>query len=491
MKNIFKISFYSFLFVGLVTTSCSDATDIIQKGEATEEIVYKTVGDLQLGLNGVYRVYNPGANDNGNGDAILFNDLFTDNIKTGSSYGGHGIQMYQFNLQASSYTPESIWANRYVTINYANRVLRAADNIESTIGASEIAQFNHIKAQLLTWRAIAHYDIFMYFTPNYQDPSSLSAIIMDYVPEILDKPARNTAGEVVEFIFNDLDTASNLIAAGGSDPFFINIDVINAFKAKLALATGDYPTAGQLAEELLAKYPLADRLNYIALFEDSAATPEELIFGLLRVRGDSQVAGSWYANATNINGSPLFEMSKQLYDLYESGDVRIDEVLLDGTSQPENDIYLIDKYPGSELLLLNHLKIVRSSEMAFILAEVQARNSDFTGAAVTLRSVTDARYNGVGSSPAISFSNLNAALNRILLERRKELCFEGHRYLDLKRIGREISVGIDRYASDAATFSSAAPTSLPSSDYRFTLPIPQAEINGNRNVEQNPTYTNN
>ncbi len=491
MKNIFKISFYSFLFVGLVTTSCSDATDIIQKGEATEDIVYQTVGDLQLGLNGVYRVYNPGANSNGNGDAILFNDLFTDNIKTGSSYSGHGIQMYQFNLQASSYTPESIWANRYTTINYANRVLRAANNIESTLETSEVAQFNHIKAQLLTWRAIAHYDIFMYFTPDYQNPSSLSAIIMDYVPEILDKPARNTAEEVIEFIFNDLNTASDLIAAGGTNPFFINSDVIDAFKAKLALATGDYDMAGQLATELLAKYPLADRLSYIALFED-LDTSTELIFGLSRVRGDSQVAGSWYANATNINGSPLFEMSKQLYDLFEPGDVRIDEVLLDDTSQPENDIYLIDKYPGSEQLLLNDLKIVRSSEMAFILAEVQARSSDFAGAATTLTSVTDARYNGPGTSPAISsFSNLNDALNRVLLERRKELCFEGHRYLDIKRIGREINAGIERYASDAATFSSAAPTSLPANDYRFTLPIPQAEINGNRNVDQNPTYTNN
>ncbi len=488
MKNIFR-TFFSLLALLFAMVSCSDAIDIVQEGEATEDVIFNNVDDLQAGLNGVYLQYDPGANDNGQGDAILFNDLFTDNLKTGSSNSGHGIQMYQFNLQASSTTPEYIWSNRYSTINYANRVLRAAGNLEGSISETEIDRFNNIKAQLFAMRAIAHYDIFMYFTSDYLNSSSLSAIIMDYVPEITDKPARNTASEVSEFIFADLDRAEESLTENIASPFYVNIDVINAFRAKLAVATGDYVKAGTLAKDLVDKYPLADRANYINLFKDQGQS--ELIFGLLRVRTNSEVAGSWYANNTGIEGSPLFEMSRQLYDLFEPGDVRIDDVLLDETSVPADNILLINKYPGSELPLLNHLKIVRSSEMAFIVAEVQARNSQFDLAASTLRSVTDARYSGAGSSPTIVFTNLNDALAKILVERRKELCFEGHRYLDLKRIGKEIGVGIDRLASDATSFSSTAPTILFSTDYRFTLPIPQAEINGNRSVEQNPIYTNN
>ncbi|PZQ82334.1 MAG: RagB/SusD family nutrient uptake outer membrane protein, partial [Flavobacterium johnsoniae] len=91
-----------------------------------------------------------------------------------------------------------------------------------------------------------------------------------------------------------------------------------------------------------------------------------------------------------------------------------------------------------------------------------------------------------GSNPLPTYPNLNEALTDILLERRKELAFEGHRYLDIKRIGNEINVGINRLADDAFTFS--APTSLPASDYRFTLPIPRSEISANPTIVQNPNY---
>ena len=473
------------MFAGMLT-SCSDATDIIQKDEAGEDIVYQTVDDLQRGLNGVYSQYSPDSNANGNGDVILFNDLFTDNLKAGINNSGHGIGMYQFNLQPGSDAPERIWGNRYSTINFANRVLRAAERIEESVDESEMSKFNHIKAQLLGIRALAHFDIFLYFTPDYLDTSSLSAIIMDYVPEILDKPTRNTSGEVAAFIKSDLEQAASLIDNSASDVFFVNKDVIKALQAKLALVTGDYPTAGTLAGELLASYPLANRTQYIALFEDLGTT--ELIFGLRRVVDDINIAGSWYANFSAIDGSVLFEMSRQLFELYEPGDVRIDEVLLDATSDVANNILLIDKYPGSEQPLRNDVKVIRSSEMAFIVAEAQARAGQFAASAATVQMVTDARYNGAGTSPAVSYGDLNSALNRILLERRKEFCFEGHRYLDIKRLGKEIGQGINRLTSDAASFS--APATLGASDYRFTLPIPQAELNGNRNAEQNPQYAN-
>ena len=69
-----------------------------------------------------------------------------------------------------------------------------------------------------------------------------------------------------------------------------------------------------------------------------------------------------------------------------------------------------------------------------------------------------------------------------------ELAYEGHRYKDLKRLGVAAGVGIDRdpiacnIQGDACT--------LPSSDYRFTLPIPIIEINANPGIaeQQNPGY---
>jgi len=489
MKNIIKKSWLALFFVGFMTTSCLDALEIRQKGEATEEIVYETIEDLQIGLNTVYLNYLPDANGNGVGDAIWFSDIFTDNTKRGASNAGQGLETYLWNLQSQSDTADRIWRNRYATINFVNRALRASERIEQNINnQADQDRFNDLKAQFLALRAICHYDVFMYYTTNYTDSNALSAIKMDYVPETSDKPVRNNVGEIVDFIFEDLNNARSLITSATNDPFRINLDVIDAFRAKLSLAIADYNTAGTIAEQLLTKYPLANKTDYINLFEDLGTA--ELIFGLKRVEGNNSIAGCWYNVATNAQGAPWFEMSEQLYNLYMDGDVRIDNVLLDATSDIPNKMFLIDKYPGQPgNNLLNDVKLVRSSEMALILAETQARNGDFVASATTLQSLIDIRYapSIVPTVENVSYSNLNDALNRILRERRKELCFEGHRYLDLKRFG----VGINRLESDAKTFTSNAPTDMISGDYRFTLPIPQAEIRGNRNVTQNPGYTNN
>ena len=87
MKNIFR---FGFLALFMATVSREDATDIIQEGELSEEAAYRTVDDLQSGLNGVYAQYGPDFGGNGLGDVILFNDLFTDNFKRGFQSNGQG-----------------------------------------------------------------------------------------------------------------------------------------------------------------------------------------------------------------------------------------------------------------------------------------------------------------------------------------------------------------------------------------------------------------
>jgi len=487
MKKIIK-KIGMIFFIAIYIVSCSDAMDIEQKGEGKPENVFETLDDLQTGVNLVYLRYDPGFGDgNGQGDAILFNDLFTDNLRAGGNNGARGSQVYRWEIQTSHSMPQRIWLNRYETINFANRYLEAAELLADKIDPADMDKLNHMKAELLTWRAISHFDVFLYFTPNYSDPNALSVIIMDHVRGLNEEPPRSTVQEVIGFISDDLNQALSLIDQGVTNRYYINVDVINAFKTKIALVTGDYTLAGDLASSLLAKYPLANQTDYVALFEDSTATPAELIFGLTRVLGNSQVGRSWYANAPNISGTPIFEMSRQLYDLFYVGDVRIDQILLHSTSIINENRLLINKYPGiSDALLLNDLKIVRSSEMALILAEVQARNGDYVASATTLQTLINARY-GTNPKPpidsSISFSNQTDALNRILLERRKELCFEGHRFVDLKRLG----VGINRSQVDMSSFEGSQQI-LPPTDYRFTLPIPKLETDGNSNAVQNTGY---
>jgi hypothetical protein len=69
-----------------------------------------------------------------------------------------------------------------------------------------------------------------------------------------------------------------------------------------------------------------------------------------------------------------------------------------------------------------------------------------------------------------------ALINEIMLQRRLELAFEGHRFFDLKRLGLPI-------AKDPAQGSALA-----ASDPRVLSFIPTTEITLNPKLVQNPGY---
>jgi hypothetical protein len=509
MKKIFKFSVLA-LFLGF--TSCDDAIDIVQANELNEEAAYQTVDDLQTGLNGVYASYTPDAGSNGSGDLILFNELFTDGIKRGESSSGQGNQEYSFILQPGTQFPGTLWSGRYALINYSNRLLKAWDRIFPTLeNDSDIERANQIKAQALALRALAHFELLQYFSSDYQNPSSPGVIIMDFVPEIVDTFPRNTTGEVFEFINNDLAEASDLIGdfylretASVYEAYYINNKVINAIQARVALCQGNYTLAGTYVDAVGAAlngnaddsyYSLVSGDIYKGMYTEDALTDEN-IWTLARKTGDNGVVQLFYANGASADGSPFFELSYGLYEAFNIDitgdgnpdpglDSRLQGILLQADSDVTNDLLLIGKYPGGQFgQSINDIKIIRWAEMLLIRAEVQARAGMLNEAAATITDLRNSRY--TVAAPALTYNSTVEALRDILKERRKELAFEGHRYVDLKRLGAELGIGIDRDSRDCASFS--APCNLPANDYRFTLPIPRSEINANPGIEQNPGY---
>ena len=64
-------------------------------------------------------------------------------------------------------------------------------------------------------------------------------------------------------------------------------------------------------------------------------------------------------------------------------------------------------------------------------------------------------------------------------ERKKELCFEGHRFFDMLRNGENLS---------RPSSSNAKIKSLTYPDYRFLLPIDRMECQYNEYIQQNEGY---
>jgi len=159
------------------------------------------------------------------------------------------------------------------------------------------------------------------------------------------------------------------------------------------------------------------------------------------------------------------------------------------------DILVLQKHGGQSALTSANgfnpdFMVCRLSEMYFIRAEAKVAAGDLTGAAADLKIIMDARF--ATAQPAPVFASAQAAWKGILDERRKELSFEGFRFIDLKRLGTLAGASLDRdpadYASASWNIPGANPTNLPLTSYKWALPIPQAELNANGGIQQNTGY---
>ncbi len=501
MKNYRKI-FYLF---GMVFTlvACNDAIEIDQPGRLDADAAFETLDDLQAGLFGVY-------DDIDTSPEIAFSSIFTDELSIGFDNGGQGLADYGFVLNAGSVAPANFWTRNYVAINSANRLIEASELIEPA-DAAEQATFDQILGEGYALRAYAHLELMSYFVTDYTDNSAFGVPYLDRVPTIDEQLLRDDAGFVWGKIIEDLDAANALLNDDTSDPTRINKDFITAMKARIAAYRGDYTSAASFSQQMINKYPLANRAQYEGVFLDTDNT--EVIFKLERTNNDtydgqgatgSPNAGGWagarfaFVDAT-LTGSPYFEMGRSLFNLLDPADIRYDvnvapTSLIDPdyvtNNDPALDILVIQKYPGSEgQPLMNDLKIFRASEMLLIRAEAYADAGTFNGAsnstAALLKQLRDARF---GTDTALpSFANQQEAFGAILDERRIELAFEGHRYKDLKRLGVRASRGVSKDAIDCA-FNGAC--TLSADDFRFTLPLPIVEFNANPGLreQQNPGY---
>ena len=175
------------------------------------------------------------------------------------------------------------------------------------------------------------------------------------------------------------------------------------------------------------------------------------------------------------NGDVFFEPSIKLKSLFDRvNDIRFSTYF----SSSGTDTSIVSKFKGSSFgANINDLQIMRLAELYLNRAESQAHNNQLAQAAADVQAIRVAR----GIAGTVTFSSQAQAETEVLNERFKELCFEGFRYYDLKRN----SLPINRLASDV---QSTEWISLPVSDYRYTLPIPNDAVLANPNTKQNPGY---
>ena len=491
MKKIKNI----FLAIGslLLVSSCSDALDIVQPGEIYRADAFKTVTDLRNYLNGdIYSRVN-------NTEEIGFTTVFTDEVGIGPSNGGQDKELHRFQLNANSDEPAGLWSTHYTVINRVNRLLDFANLVVVTTPA-DIAAKNAVLAEARALRAYSYIQLVSFFSVDPSNPNALGVILSttpDRYDLFIDRP-RVSNQLIYNLIESDFQFAETNLASTATVYTRVTQKFIAAARARMYLYRKDYVKAKQYAT--LATGALSTPNTYNSMWGDAAQG--ECIFAAARPSGGtwSNIASTWYFNITSATGGAFLDMGRNLFNLYSQfpNDVRT-AIWIDASAQINpnyaadinyvaNDVLPINKYPGKAAQpLRNDLKIFRNSEMVLILAECEVASSNLTAAATLVRSIRTARTFAAPAPALPVYATAQAAWADILLERRKELAFEGHRYLDIKRLAALAgNQGITRDNTDDDIPNQ--PLTLALSDYRFTLPIPQLEIAGNVGIQQNPGY---
>lgn len=436
------------------------------------------------------------------GDVHAGDDYQYNNIGGSNRASFYYDMNYQTASEFSSSTSSSnvAWKSPYIVIGRANRIIAAAEGGALSDAAEAKATIDQYAAEAKVLRALAHFDLVrIYGKPYTEDQgASLGVPLVTGVLESNAKPARSTVAEVYTQVVKDLTEAisSNALATE-TEPGYVSVWGAKAILSRVYLNMGDYANALSVAEDIIKnrqKFGAAlwTRDQYLKAWDASTPNESEFLFRL-------NVAGSTDSNDLNgignlqqREGYKEMVATKKFVDMLTSDpkDVRND-MFLSATAAKEvatygtNKVYLNKlRGQGGNLRNVTIVPIIRLSEVYLTAAECAFRNNDKTKAVEYLNDLVKNRTTTEASLATVD----NITLERILIERRKELIGEGQRYFDALRNNETIT----RYTSEAdkgwhKTLSKEA-QSFDRDYFKAIAAIPQAEINANPNIKQNTGY---
>lgn len=478
MNSLFNFRRYIYnsnfiVLIAVTAGSCTKQLNILPKDQVDAAAVYTSVSNLNQAVLGVYADWREEP-------LVRIGSVLSDECRIGAKNSGIGLtgsgqNLFRWAFTSNDQEVADPWTNGYLIINRVNLVLASIDKVPVSNAAEQTKKLN-LKGELLAIRAFQHFDLYRVY--GYSGVYDTAALAVPYVTgtNIYDLPARPKNAAFFKAMKADLAAADSLISTNNAVINRMGSNALYALEARVALYTNDWLTAIDRTSKVIGKVPLASVADFPAIWTDQSTA--EVIFKLSRTNQSSIRPGDlWY----NISyGTQLFAPSTALMNTYDTAeDVRYHSYFLTDTVPGSQGKLLdqISKYQGTTgAQNLNDLKVFRAAEMYLIRAEAYARTGDLTDATKDLNTLRAQRITGY---QPIIYSSLPDLIAAILLERYKELPYEGHRYFDLKRIG----LNIVRQAADLPA-GSTNNILTPSAMY-YNIPIPQSEVLANPAIRPN------
>lgn len=479
--NMYK--FITILFIVALAAGCKKSfLDLAPPSNSNASNFYKTKADFDLAVNNaystLYTVYGPLGMMSYCGELLSDNATLYQVAGSGSITTGDKWAFRDYSINAANNQVNQFWVDAYTSLFSINIVL---DKI--VVAALEDSYKTQVMAEMRFLRGLYYFgmvqiwgDVPLVTKPISSDEAflqerTLKAAVYDQVIEDLQYAAANLP-------------APNKVAQTGR----ASNGAANTLLGKVYLTMGDNTHAAQVLQQVYNAYngTVYDLLpNYGSLWGATTAfkNTKEAIFEIQYRGGANNPASTyWPAFAPFENfsitayGGGMNQVTDDLYNEYEAGDKRRDTSFELGYMKGANWIAIKfqKKWKDAAAPIVNAAEAANNNFVVLRYADLLLMLTEATGDAQYLNRVR-ARAGlplyGTAGYPGATYGTLALAIEH---ERRVELAMEFHRWFDLKRTGRALTV----LAAKGKTID----------ENKLLLPVPQIARDQNPHLSQNKGY---
>lgn len=417
--------------------------------------------------------------------------------------------VYNTNMYATYY---SLILGCNAVLDYIGEVVDEADNI------------NYVKAQAYALRGFFYFNLVNIFGWPYNDDPEAMGVPLKLNSEMETEEkalARRTVGECYTQILADLHEAEALYESLPESMqwkanYRTSLPMVQLMLSRTYLYMENWKEAAAYAEKVMknTNFKLADLRSLSDIVEDDYGT-EYRYYPVLHSYSTFNEAIWLYGNnddmfdyaynyagkshnSTNVQMYSYFCASDGLLNSYEENDLRQRYYIVRKEAKALRDedgnVLLMPMPYGKSLVgMYNYApqnttgtfgRSLRLSEAYLNYSEAMAMQYKNGGIGLTealgaLNDLRTMRFT-VENYTEVNISDAEELLDFIKEERRRELCFEGHRWYDLRRWGMpEITHQWYPEPGKVATYT------LNKGDEAYAVPIPNEALDLNASLEQN------
>lgn len=487
MKKTIIASIISLSLISIY--SCNDFLDldpisqsIAIDNSTTDSVLYKTASEVEAALAGAYSDFK---NEYYQLDYFVNGDAQSDDAYAGADNPAN-FQIDDYDIDATNSNVSRDWAYLYSTIGKANAVINNVDKVPDP--SLTDARRREILGEASFIRAFQYFQLVRLWGDVPLQLTEVTTISIDVLDDIFPIlfPPRTPAEDVYAQIIADLEVALAHVRTTAPHKGFVTKGAVNAMLAKVyaTIEPHDWSKVLQYCDAVIA-----GGYSLVPEYEDLWSTTENTTESIFEINYDGgSNDGNWGTKMWrgldwkkfNIPSNDLVKAFDQEQDVIRK-DASI--IWLDVSGKwsdphwPQTHYPFINKYRNFQEGSDQNNIFIRLADILLLKAEALNEMGDLNGA----KGLVDQIRARVDLSPTTA--NTKEAMRlAIEKERRLELAFEGHRWYDLKRTGRAIEV------INAATGVGGQPLGYMLNENRLVWPIPQAELDKNTKLIQNPGY---